>query len=282
MPLVWSKVGSLTFNGVAVPSTGLFLPESPLLHIWEQQGLITLTNPLLAPAPSPTPGDSSGSNTTIELTLAGGEPGPQGPAGSPGPQGATGPQGLTGPKGDTGSTGPQGSQGLTGLQGPQGVQGLTGATGNTGPTGPTGPAWASKVLLATPANSSAITAADVPGCSFAVTPGTYRFRFHVLFSSTVTTTGLQLTVNGPAASLVSYKCEIPISATASVANYKTAFGQLTVGTGVAAINTVYLASIEGLAQITSPGTLQLQFASEIAATAVTVREGTCGELLALT
>ena len=263
-------------NGVTVPSGGLDVPDGPYISIWVSQGLISLSQDDQATPPSSAPA-AAGTATTIALQLAG-LPGPQGEpgeAGPQGPQGNPGTQGPVGPKGDTGLQGPKGDAGSAGPTGPQGNPGPQGSTGAQGP------AWATKAVLTTPANSSVITAADT-GCALAIpAAGTYRFRFHVLFSSTALTTGLALTVNGPAAALLAYRVEVPISATASVVGHRTGYGQLTVGTAVAAINTVYLATVEGVVQTAAAGSLALQYASEIAASAVTVREGTCGELLAL-
>ncbi|MEZ5405841.1 MAG: DNRLRE domain-containing protein [Verrucomicrobiia bacterium] len=56
----------------------------------------------------------------LQIALASGEIGLQGPQGDPGPQGPTGPQGPQGIQGETGATGATGPQGE---QGPQGVPG---------------------------------------------------------------------------------------------------------------------------------------------------------------
>lgn len=71
--------------------------------------------------------------TTMDLYLAAGPAGRQGPVGPAGPTGPQGPQGEQGPRGI------QGPQGEQGLRGPEGVQGLKGDTGLQGPIGPAGP-----------------------------------------------------------------------------------------------------------------------------------------------
>ncbi len=62
---------------------------------------------------------TSGTETTLNLTI---------------------PKGDTGAKGATGATGPQGPQGAKGDKGDKGDTGAKGATGATGATGPQGPA----------------------------------------------------------------------------------------------------------------------------------------------
>jgi hypothetical protein len=76
----------------------------------------------------------SGSGT-LNVTIVGGDMGPQGPRGSTGPTGPSGPGGATGAPGFTGATGPEGSPGATGAPGP------TGATGVPGPAGGEGFVW---------------------------------------------------------------------------------------------------------------------------------------------
>lgn len=87
-----------------------------------------------------------------DLLVAGGEPGPQGPAGEQGPigeegiqgypgddgaPGDQGPAGQQGPPGDDGTPGQQGIPGDVGPQGEEGEQGIQGVPGDTGPPGTT-------------------------------------------------------------------------------------------------------------------------------------------------
>ena len=87
-----------------------------------------------------------------DLLVAGGEPGPQGPAGEQGPigeegiqgypgddgaPGDQGPAGQQGPPGDDGAPGQQGIPGDVGPQGEEGEQGIQGVPGDTGPPGTT-------------------------------------------------------------------------------------------------------------------------------------------------
>ena len=93
---------------------------------------------------------TSGTVTTLNLTIPKGDTGAQGPQGVQGPKGdtgATGPQGATGATGAkgatgaTGATGPQGPKGDKGDTGPQGPQGAAGAKGATGAAGTRGSRW---------------------------------------------------------------------------------------------------------------------------------------------
>jgi len=66
----------------------------------------------------------------LDITPAGGLPGPAGP---PGPAAADGIDGAAGPVGPAGPPGPRGSTGRTGTRGPRGPQGVRGSQGLAGP-----------------------------------------------------------------------------------------------------------------------------------------------------
>jgi len=75
----------------------------------------------------------------VDISAAGGLPGPEGPAGPAGPPGAD--STVPGPPGTAGAPGAQGPPGATGPTGPAStVPGPTGPEGPQGPTGATGPA----------------------------------------------------------------------------------------------------------------------------------------------
>lgn len=236
------------------------------------------------------------------MTGATGAQGPQGPTGTPGATGATGSPGATGAQGPagppgvdgddgaagaTGATGAQGSIGLTGLQGatgltgPQGnagsagAQGIQGIQGIQGATGPQGPSSSFAKLTADLAASTVTALADTTGLSFAVVSGTYyRFRALVIFRSAALTTGLKLGLSIPAVTVFAAHVVIPVAADGVAAAFH---GELTVsddsviGSGVAAINTDYLAVIEGVILPSANGIVQVRHASEVAASGVTVR-----------
>lgn len=220
-----------------------------------------------------------------------GPPGPtgvQGPAGAVGPQGtagivgATGPQGTAGVAGATGligATGPQGVAGPVGATGPIGAtgpQGLAGTAGTVGATGPAGTGFSAVTKLAADVSSSVTALGDVAGLTAAVAANTaYSFRAIVAFSTAATTTGIKLAVNGPLTpALISYTVTIPSSATAVTINAVAAYDAGGASAAVAVANTNYTAVIEGVIVTgTAAGTLAVRFASEVAASAVTVRRG---------
>ncbi len=140
-----------------------------------------------------------------------------------------------------------------------------------------------RVLLAADlAPNSAIALADATGLSFAVLANTYyRFKFWVVFQSAATTTGIQLSVNAPASSVLAYNCTIPISATTAVLGFRRAANVASIGTGVDVVASNLLAIVEGIVRPTAGGVLMLRYSSEIAASAVTIKAGSCGELITL-
>lgn len=126
---------------------------------------------------------------------------------------------------------------------------------------------------------SVVALANVPQLSLAVAAGVcYSFRFQVLFQSSVITTGIVLSLTGPAFTTLAYQVTVPISATGVVFGHRQAYASATTGTGVAVINTTYLATIEGVLIPSAAGSLVVQAASEIAATTVTVKAGSVGLL----
>jgi hypothetical protein len=207
-----------------------------------------------------------------------GATGPQGPAGADGAQGIPGADGAQGPAGATGS---QGAQGIQGAQGPQGVAGSAGSAGATGPQGPSGDASAITVkLTADLTASTSTTLANAAGLSFAVTAGTYySFEFVVLFQAAATTTGLRLGLTCPAFTVYSARVEIPVAAdgvSGDMQGWLTTSGDSVLGTGVQAITTTYAATIRGVILPSASGTLQVQYATEVSASGVTIKQGAHG------
>lgn len=213
--------------------------------------------------------------------------GPVGPggAGSVGPAGPQGPPGVQGPKGDPGATGPigpagpqglQGATGQAGATGAQGLQGLQGLPGSTGAQGPQGiPGW-QRFKLAADVSNSTVTLADVTGLGFAMAASTdYDFEFFLPFQSAALTTGLALALNGPGTpTLLAYRVEVPISASASVLRFGSTYNAEALGTAVDTINVPRLALIQGVVRNgVTAGTLIARFRSEVAASAVVVKAG---------
>ena len=217
-----------------------------------------------------------------------GLPGEIGPAGPAGPQGDIGPQGLqggpgnTGPQGDAGPQGIQGIPGLPGspgLQGIQGEQGPQGIQGETGPPGPGGPAVVRKAADQTFANA---TLANVSDLSFAVVAGRYyHFRFVLLVRSNTATVGVKLSVTVPAFTRFGARAGHPVAVDGVGCEFFgaiTASGDAVIPTAVPAVNTDYLAVVEGLLLPSANGTLQLQAATETGTTQVIVRQASVGFL----
>jgi hypothetical protein len=199
---------------------------------------------------------------------AAGPPGPQGPAGPTGPQG---PAGTAGATGSTGSQGPPGSDGAQGPQGIQGVPGDDGAAGAQGPQGDAGPQGIQGIQgiqgpAGTPgfmvgvkkdADQTGIgtSATDITGLGVTVANG-QRIRFYccLLVRTSATTIGGMVSVNGPAASLVSFKRTEWTSATVKAADTMAtaldAFTAQTAGPGT----TTVMYEIMGFVKFSAGGT----------------------------
>lgn len=132
-------------------------------------------------------------------------------------QGAQGPMGLQGPKGDTGDVGPQGIQGIpgtngsdgatgpqglkgdTGSQGIHGIQGIQGLTGNTGSAGSNGLGWAARAIKTSDQLAIGTSFATVTGLDLSLVANkSYSFEFGLVCDSDATTTGIDVSITGPA------------------------------------------------------------------------------------
>ncbi len=229
---------------------------------------------------------------------AAGTPGAAGATGAQGPQGNVGLTGLTGPQGPAGATGAQGLQGLQGLQGTQGPAGNTGPQGATGPTGAATPGTAAagemlrnvggvvvgraEFLTRKTALSQASTIqtlADVADFTYALKASTtYLFRFSLVYQTALATTGLKLSIAySGTSSAVRYTMAGGTSPTAYFcATSTTLLTILGSGTGPGLVDTAM--ELWGTIVTTSAGTLSLQMASEIAASAVTIQSNAIGEV----
>lgn len=178
-----------------------------------------------------------------------------GPPGPPGDTGEAGPTGATGPAGATGATGPQGAEG------PQGVPGTPGSDG-----------WTWQKLGADVSNST-VTLASVTGLSFtAAANATYLVELVGTFQSAATSTGIALALDIPSGSvsglLIHATLATVLGGSEQIADSATTGA--TTGVRAAATNTPIIArwiiAIGG-----AGGTVQLQYRSEIAASAVTMK-----------
>lgn len=140
-------------------------------------------------------------------------------------------------------------------------------------------------LTADLAAATVVALANTTGLSFSLTANTYyAFEFMVVFSSAATTTGLRVGFTCPAFTLMSCSVSIPTAADGASAMWHgwiTTSGDSVVGSGVQAINTNYVAVLKGVILPSSNGTLQVQHATEIAGSGVTIKRGTCGILYTL-
>lgn len=197
-------------------------------------------------------------NAVEELLAAavsgGGTPGPAGATGPAGPTGATGPAGAAGPAGATGPAGPQGDPG-------------------TDASDP----WTYIRLTSDFATSSA-TAVNVTGLAFAPAANTtYEFSGMLLLRTATTTVGARPGLTWPtglADGAVSFLT--PSSATANLTTNGTIAAAVLVAVGgLPVINRSYLGFVDGLvvAGAGVAGNVQIQLATETAATAVTIRAG---------
>lgn len=119
-------------------------------------------------------------------------------------------------------------------------------------------------------NAVANTIADVTGLSFPVTANTtYQFRFVIIYSSAATTTGSRWTINGPAATHMSYSSIYPTSATAITNNTSLAGYNLPSGSNASSLTTNNRCIIEGEIRPSADGTVIARFASEISSSAIT-------------
>lgn len=223
--------------------------------------------------------------STVSQPGSGGGGGAQGPPGETGPAGPQGPQGIQGPAGADGAAGAQGPQGI---QGPAGADGAAGATGAQGPQGdagaqgsqgiqgPQGPAGAGGTLLRVTADvaNSTLNFADVTGLTMALSASTtYYFDCALTYTSAATTTALQLSVNGPAATELDYAVEMSTTATARHNSAQTAYNTV-VNPATGGGSTRLPARIHGSVIVGgSGGTFAVRLRSEVNTSAVTVKRG---------
>lgn len=200
----------------------------------------------------------------------------QGPAGSAGPAGPkgdtgdTGLQGIQGPKGDTGNAGAPGVKGDTGDVGAQGVKGDTGLQGATGADG-----W-NRTKLGADQSSTVVAPANVPGLAFAALANTdYEFEFVIPFTTAAITTGLGLSLGGPAGfALLAYKIIVPTAVAAESFRYANAYDSELLTTAIDAANTARLATIKGILRNgANAGNVSAKWRSEVAGSAAVIKQG---------
>lgn len=168
-----------------------------------------------------------------------------------------GPPGVAGPAGPAGPTGASGPQGQPGIAGPQGDPGSDG--------------WTWQKLSADVANSTT-TLAAVTGLSFTATADTtYLVELVGTFQAAASTTGIALALDIPSGSVSGLNLHMTGSTfggTEQVADSAT----IGVSSAVRASNAnVPIVATFIVAVGATAGTVQLQFRSEVAASAVTMK-----------
>ena len=142
-----------------------------------------------------------------------------------------------------------------------------------------GPSKVRKTADQTKTDGTLVNATDL---SFAVSANTtYRFKFGLIFRSTVATVGLKCTVTFPAVTVFAATARIPIAADGAGMEWQGAIsssGDAVTGSAVPAINVDYFAVVEGVIRPSANGTLQLQFAAETTGATVTLKANSIGEL----
>lgn len=122
-------------------------------------------------------------------------------------------------------------------------------------------------------NGSANTLQDITGLSFAVNSGeTYWFRATIDYTAAATTTGSRWTINGPAMSRVVYAQTSTLTATTQQIGYQTAL-QMPAASSASSLTAGNIAVVEGSLTPSVSGTVQMQFASEISASAIVAKAG---------
>lgn len=123
-------------------------------------------------------------------------------------------------------------------------------------------------------NAVANTLQDVTGMSFSVNNGeTYWFRAVIDYTAAATTTGSRWTINGPATTRLSYRSQYSLTTTSDTFNSAVAYQQPAASSASSANTTGNVAVIEGFITPSANGTLQVQFASEVSASAIVAKIG---------
>lgn len=132
------------------------------------------------------------------------------------------------------------------------------------------------VLSADVVNNNAVanTIADVTGLSFAVTSGNvYWFRFSIMYTSAISTTGSRWSINGPAVTYLAYTVQAALAATTiTIGNYGT-YNQPAAASATAPADLVGMVTIEGIIKPSANGTVIARFASEVLSSAITAKAG---------
>jgi len=129
--------------------------------------------------------------------------------------------------------------------------------------------------------NSTTTPADITGLTFAVLSGkNYRFRAVIPYSSAATTTGSRFMTNGPAITKLNGMSVHTLDVTTQTVTFFTAHG-VPAAANASSLTTGNLAIVEGEFTPAADGTLAIQFASEVGASAITALAGSTLEVVQL-
>lgn len=137
-------------------------------------------------------------------------------------------------------------------------------------------------LTADGGNRTTATLTDETGLVFALKNGTYyRFTFHLIYTTTVTTSGLKWGLTTPAVTHFAALGRTLVAADGPAASFDglvNTSGDSIVATDAQAITADQLAIIEGTILPSADGNLQVQTANEAAAGTVVTKQGSNGML----
>lgn len=123
-------------------------------------------------------------------------------------------------------------------------------------------------------NVTANTLQDVTGLSFPVITGqTYWFKATIDYTAAATTTGSRWTINGPSFTRLSYMSVYSLTATTITTNNAATYQQPTACNASSGTTTGNTCEIEGFITPSANGNVQVQFASEITASAIVAKAG---------
>ncbi len=198
--------------------------------------------------------------------------------------GLAAPPGSSGSSGSSGTTGSSGSSGTSGSAGSRGSSGSSGSSGTSGSAGSSGTSATTVKLTSDLATITSTTVTNTTGLSFSVSSGVYyRFAFQVLYQAAATTTGIKIALTIPSVTTFVAVVDTPVSTAAGgtaniFTDWITASGGTATGTGTPVANSTRIAFIEGTILPSAGGTLQVQHATSVAASTVTIKQGSNGLL----
>lgn len=131
--------------------------------------------------------------------------------------------------------------------------------------------WYNYITAADVTNQTANVLGNITGLTHTVVSGeVYEFKAVVPFTTGAGTTGLRVTVNGPAMTFVNYSSRYPVSAVLDTMNNLSAL-QEPAAANADTVNGV--ATVEGTIKPSANGTFAVQFASENNAAVITALAG---------